>query len=160
MNLSSRLQYHSLVFRGRLRYYWYRMRRLTSRRNRLQTPSRRIVTTPGLGRGKLLWFKLLRFVALAGMISIVLGIILFFVLFAWFSRSLPKPGEVIRHSGFSTKIFDRNGVLLYDLFDQERRTPVIISELPDDLLHATIATEDKDFYKHGGFDMLTVLRIP
>ncbi|MDA1079585.1 MAG: transglycosylase domain-containing protein [bacterium] len=139
------------------------MRRFISRRKVRQTPSRRVASGSGLtsiGRGKLLWYKLLRFAALAGVIGTVVGILLFFGLFAWYSRSLPKPGEVIRHSGFSTKIYDRNGVLLYDLFDQERRTPVNISELPDDLLNATVATEDKDFYKHGGFDMLTVLRIP
>ena len=152
MTLPPRLQHYSLVFSGRLRYHWYRMRRKWSRRSRLTPPTNL--------RGKLLWYKILRFGALAGMVATVLGILLFFILFAWFSRSLPKPGEVIRRSGFSTKILDRNGVLLFDLFDQERRTPVTISELPQDLLNATVATEDKDFYKHGGFDMLTSCVFP
>src|SRR3989344_5001226 len=136
------------------------MRRLFSRSKQLRAASRRVPGRPSLGRGKLLWFELLRFAALASVVGAVLGIVLFFAIFAWFSRSLPKPGEVIRHSGFSTKIYDRTGALLYDLYDQERRTPVVISELPESLLHATVATEDKDFYKHRGFDMLTVLRIP
>jgi penicillin-binding protein 1C len=91
---------------------------------------------------------------------VIFGIVAFFGLFAWFSRDLPKPGQIVRREGFSTKIFDRNGVLLYDLFDTERRTPIVYSQLPDHLKKAVVAVEDKDFYKHQGFDVLTILRIP
>lgn len=109
---------------------------------------------------QLLYVKALRFIAFGSLISVIGGIFLFFILFAWFSRNLPKPGEVLRKEGFSTKIYDRTGKLLYDLFDDERRTPISISDVPIDLQHAVVAIEDKDFYKHQGFDFLTVLRIP
>ena len=104
--------------------------------------------------------KLVRLVAILGLIGILLGVVLFFGLFAWFSRDLPKPGQVVRRDGFSTKFYDREGALLYDLFDSERRNPITIGQIPDSLKHATIAVEDKDFYKHQGFDVLTVIRIP
>jgi len=81
-------------------------------------------------------------------------------MFAWYSRELPKPGEVIRREGFSTKLYDRDGTLLYDLYDTQRRTPVTLEDTPTYLEQATVAVEDKDFYRHGGFDLLTVLRIP
>lgn len=109
---------------------------------------------------QLLYAKLLRFVALGSLVGVVGGILLFFIAFAWFSRNLPKPGEVVRHDGFSTKIYDRNGELLYDLFNDEQRTPVKIDQIPKDLQNATVAIEDKDFYKHQGFDLLTIVRIP
>ncbi|HYD34532.1 MAG TPA: transglycosylase domain-containing protein [Vitreimonas sp.] len=98
--------------------------------------------------------------AIGAMACVALGIVLFFILFAWYSRDLPKPGQVVRRDGFSTRIYDRNGELLYDLFDEERRVPVTIDQIPETLKQATIATEDKDFYKHQGFDFLTIVRIP
>ena len=109
---------------------------------------------------QLLYAKLLRFIAFGSLAGVVGGVLLFFVLFAWFSRNLPKPGEVVRREGFSTKIYDRNGALLYDLFDDERRTPVTISQIPVELQQAVVAIEDKDFYNHQGFDMMTIVRIP
>jgi penicillin-binding protein 1C len=104
--------------------------------------------------------KLLRLGAMGAAAGAVLMILVFFIAFAWYSRELPKPGEVVRKQGFSTKLYDRNGQLLYDLYDQERRTPVEIEQMPDSLKQATVAIEDKDFYKHGGFDLMTLVRIP
>ncbi len=109
---------------------------------------------------QLLYAKLMRFAAFGSLIAVVGGILVFFLAFAWFSRNLPKPGEVVRREGFSTKIYDRNDKLLYDLFDDERRTPASIDQIPKDLQNATVAIEDKDFYKHNGFDLLTLIRIP
>ena len=109
---------------------------------------------------KLRRIKTWRIIALSFCALVVLGIIAFFVMFIWFSRDLPKPGEVIRREGYSSKIFDRNGELLYDLFEEERRQPSQIGDIPDVLKNATIAIEDRDFYKHGGFDFLTLIRIP
>jgi len=51
----------------------------------------------------------------------------------------------------STKIFDRNGKLIYEIYNERKRTPVKLSEIPDNVKKATIAIEDKDFYKHAGF---------
>lgn len=109
---------------------------------------------------KLLKAKRLRIIALAFLGMVIIGIIGFLVMFAWYSKDLPKPGEVVRKEGFSSKIYDREGQLLYDLYEEERRNPVSFEQIPDDLKHATIAIEDKDFYKHGGFDFLTIVRIP
>jgi 1A family penicillin-binding protein len=68
--------------------------------------------------------------------------------------SLPTPDKVVRREGFSTKILDRNGKSLYDIsFDGERRTPVKIDDIPLYLRQATISIEDKNFYKHQGFDV-------
>jgi penicillin-binding protein 1C len=104
--------------------------------------------------------RLIRTISLGFLGLVVLGIIIFFGLFLWFSRELPKPGQVVRREGFSTKIFDKNGTLLYDLFDTERRTPVTAEQIPPHLKQAVVAIEDKDFYKHQGFDFLTLVRIP
>lgn len=104
--------------------------------------------------------KLLRLAAVFGLILVIGGVSAFFALFAWFSRDLPQPGQVVRREGFSTQFFDRDGDVLYDLFTDERREPVSFEEIPLPLKQATIAVEDKDFYRHSGFDVLTIVRIP
>lgn len=51
----------------------------------------------------------------------------------------------------STKIFDRDGKLIAELFE-ERRTPIEISTLPEHVTEAFVAVEDKRFYRHSGLD--------
>lgn len=58
----------------------------------------------------------------------------------------------------STKIFDRNGELIYEIYTDKKRTPIDIDEVPDHLKEATIAIEDKNFYKHQGIDILGIAR--
>jgi 1A family penicillin-binding protein len=99
--------------------------------------------------------KLLAVLVFFGLVG---GFLLTTALFAWYSRDLPSPDKVVRREGFATKIFDRNGVLLYDVFADQRRTPVALDEIPQDLREATVAIEDKNFYKHEGFDPLGVVR--
>jgi penicillin-binding protein 1C len=109
---------------------------------------------------RLFWLRVIRIGAVASAVGVILAIIGFFTLFAYYSKDLPKPGQIVRKDGFSTKLYDRTGALLFDVYDEERRTPVTIATVPEILKQATVAVEDKDFYKHQGFDLLTVLRIP
>lgn len=104
--------------------------------------------------------KLLRLLAILSLVAVLFGIAVFFGLFAYFSRDLPQPGQVVRREGFSTVLTDRNDEVLYDLSGDERRVPVEIAVMPEQLKQAVVAIEDKDFYKHRGFDFLTVVRIP
>lgn len=124
-------------------------KRARSRRTRMTDSERRIRK-----------IKLIRLFAVLFLIFILFGLVLFFALFAWFSRDLPQPGQVVRRDGFSTSVLDRNGNVLHDFYTDERREPVRIDDIPVALKQATIAVEDKDFYRHRGFDVLTVIRIP
>lgn len=58
----------------------------------------------------------------------------------------------------STKIFDRNEKLVYEIFVDKRRTPVKLSEVPAGIKNATLSIEDKDFYKHQGFSYTGIIR--
>jgi 1A family penicillin-binding protein len=101
---------------------------------------------------------LIRLMAVLGFFGI-LGMTLFGALaFAWYSKDLPQPDKIVRREGFATKILDRNGELLYDVFADQRRTPVELEQIPDYLEQATIAIEDKNFYSHQGFDPLGWVR--
>ncbi len=99
-------------------------------------------------------------VTLAGWIfgAVIVGMIATLGLFAYYAKDLPSPDKVLRREGFATKIYDRNGKLLYDVFSGERRNPVDIDQVPLVVKQATISIEDKNFYKHGGFDIGGILR--
>lgn len=70
-------------------------------------------------------------------------------------KDLPSPTRLGRYDvPISTKIYDRNGKLLFDIFADQNRTPVPLSEMPKYLQEGTISIEDKDFYKHQGVNLV------
>ncbi len=78
------------------------------------------------------------------------------------SASLPSVDELLaRASQFqTTRIFDRDGHLLYEIMDPNAglRTYVKLDEISPYLVLATLATEDKNFYQNPGYDLLAILR--
>lgn len=59
----------------------------------------------------------------------------------------------------STKIYDRTGeILLYNVFDNTKRTVVPFSEISENIKNATLAIEDRDFYVHKGIKISSILR--
>jgi len=103
--------------------------------------------------------KLLLFLKI-GTFCFLLGIIGVAALFIYYSKNLPRPEKFTEKSFIeSTKIYDRTGeVLLYELYGEERREIVPLSEISDHLKHAAIATEDSNFYSHFGIDFGGILR--
>ncbi len=97
--------------------------------------------------------------------SFVAGIcitILFFVIpygsYQWL-KALPNPQLLSRRDlEVTTKIFDRNGVLLYEVYTDQNRTPIPLPDIPLILQEATIAIEDKGFYQHPGFSITAMVR--
>jgi len=84
---------------------------------------------------------------------------LMFGLFAWYAKDLPTPGKInAQVSAQSTQIFDRNGKLLYEVHGDKNRILADWNEIPQNCKDATIAIEDKDFYKHGGFSFMGIAR--
>ncbi|MFH2061627.1 MAG: transglycosylase domain-containing protein, partial [Candidatus Beckwithbacteria bacterium] len=92
-------------------------------------------------------------------IAVITGGLLALILSFTLLKDLPSPGKL--SSGdfpVSTKILDRNGKLLYEIYADQNRTPINIQDLPDHVLKATIAIEDQNFYKHHGFDFKGISR--
>lgn len=82
------------------------------------------------------------------------------VLIVYLLRDLPSPRRLTAKENFavSTQILDRNGVLLYEIFGDENRTPISIKDLPPHVYQAAISIEDKNFYSHLGFDITGIVR--
>ncbi len=104
-------------------------------------------------------FKFLSFLS-SGILIIVIGfLLLLFGAVIFFATQVPSADELSsRFVAQSTKIFDRNNELLYDIYEGQNRTPVKLSDIPDSVKKATISIEDKDFYKHAGFSVTGILR--
>lgn len=98
------------------------------------------------------------FLAKISFLSLLALFIIFIVSIPLLAFNLPSPDKVVRREGFSTKILDRNGEVLYDIYENQRRTPVSLNDIPLYLRQATVAVEDKNFYKHQGFDVTGYLR--
>ncbi|PIR75921.1 MAG: hypothetical protein CO030_01710 [Candidatus Magasanikbacteria bacterium CG_4_9_14_0_2_um_filter_42_11] len=94
------------------------------------------------------------------MVLFIMGLIGAIGLIAWASKDLPDPNKLTdRQIAQSTKIYDRTGEhILYEVFEDQKRTLVTLDELPDYLVQGVIATEDTKFYEHHGVRPLSILR--
>jgi penicillin-binding protein 1C len=102
--------------------------------------------------------KLIAKITKISFIVLIVGILLVLISIPLIARDLPSPDGVVRRNGFSSKIVDRNGVVLYDVYNNENRIPVEFKSIPLYLREGTIAIEDKNFYKNNGFDITGIIR--
>lgn len=95
---------------------------------------------------------------LSGAFFTIIAIIIPYVVYSSL-RSLPNPTLLTRRDlEVSTKIYDRNGILLYEIYADQNRTPLPLSQIPDVVKKATIAIEDREFYRHMGFSLRGITR--
>ncbi len=96
------------------------------------------------------------YLGIAVLVCILAGLATLAVL----ARNLPSPTSLNQQGlSQSTRIYDRTGeVLLFDLHGEERRTNIVLKDMPENLIKTTLAAEDKDFYRHFGIDFRGILR--
>jgi membrane peptidoglycan carboxypeptidase len=58
----------------------------------------------------------------------------------------------------SSKIYDKDGELLYELSREIKSTPVPLTEIADSLQKAVVVIEDKDFFVHQGVSLPSIVR--
>lgn len=58
----------------------------------------------------------------------------------------------------STNIYDKNHKLLYSIYSAKNQTYVPLNKIPSIMIDATIAIEDRNFYKHGAIDFRGIIR--
>jgi membrane peptidoglycan carboxypeptidase len=93
---------------------------------------------------------------------VILGAIAAVLAYASIAASLPGVDDLRNRSAQfeTTRILDREGHELYQILDPNagRRTYVKLQNISPYLVAATIATEDKEFYNHPGFDIVAIIR--
>ncbi|MGY6551974.1 MAG: penicillin-binding protein 1A [Erythrobacter sp.] len=94
-----------------------------------------------------LWFKL--FAVLAA-----LGIAMWAVLFVWMARDLPDAKALLVYeTPLPTVVRGNDGEIVHS-YARERRVQLQFTDFPDPLIHAFLSAEDKNFFSHGGVDIL------
>ncbi|MCS6938552.1 MAG: transglycosylase domain-containing protein [Roseiflexus sp.] len=63
-----------------------------------------------------------------------------------------------RESFETTRLYDRNGQLLYEFFGAGKRTRVSLDQISTYLISATVAIEDRTFFENRGVDYLGIAR--
>lgn len=122
------------------------------------------IRLPKVGRPKVIFpkpprFRLTKKIVFWSSLTILgLGTSLYFYLAIL--KDLPGPDKLMtRDQVVSTKIYDRQGRLLFTIFNgNQNRTLIKLEDIPDFVKQATIAIEDKDFYKHPGFSIRGITR--
>lgn len=93
-------------------------------------------------------------------IAIVIGFFLTIGMFAYFRKDLPKVKDLSGDAiGGNITYYDRSGqTVLFNDYDTVKRIAVDSKDMSPYIRQATIAIEDKDFYKHGAFDVRGIMR--
>lgn len=93
-------------------------------------------------------------------VGIVVCFLLMVGVFAYFRKDLPNIKDISGDEiGGSITYYDRTGqTVLWQDYDAVKRVPVPSDNIAPYVKQATIAIEDKNFYKHGAFDVQGILR--
>jgi 1A family penicillin-binding protein len=111
-------------------------------------------------RVKLFWRKRRRWqriVIVLGLLALIMG----GIIYQWVFAGLPSVDHIAAGMALpSTRIYDRQGHLLYQIADPNKGVNEVIplSDLPECMTQATIATEDANFYSHPGVDIQGIMR--
>ncbi|MEF1257868.1 transglycosylase domain-containing protein [Vibrio harveyi] len=92
------------------------------------------------------------------LICIILGVTTIFGFYQYVKPELPDVAT-LKDVELQTpmQVFSQDGKLIAQ-FGEKRRIPVTYDEIPQDLIHALIATEDSRFYEHPGIDPIGITR--
>lgn len=122
-------------------------------------PSIPIPSIPHRRRGRPRQFRLHPMIAFfLGSAATIIFLVIPLVAYLWL-RALPNPTLLtVRDIDVTTKVFDRNGVLLYEIYADQNRTPLPLSDIPKHVIQATISIEDQNFYSHQGFSLRGIIR--
>ncbi|MFD0679924.1 MULTISPECIES: transglycosylase domain-containing protein [unclassified Paenibacillus] len=100
------------------------------------------------------WFKRIKKMSSLSFSTLILcAAALFIMLLYMRSQALP-----VSKMGPSTEIFDIHGEIIETLNGGKNNQNVSLDEISPNLIQATLAIEDRNFYHHYGFDMRGIVR--
>ncbi len=130
------------------------LQRRQRRRAQTQTGPTRLLQLVGVG---LLLLFVAGLLSVSGVVGGVAGV------YAYFAKDLPEPEqiEVVEQDFETTRIYDRTGeILLWEIIDPHAgdRVWVPLDQIPDHLICATVAIEDRTFWENPGVNPRGILR--
>lgn len=112
-------------------------------------------------KGRVEWFRKLSRPKKA---AVIFGPILAFLIivplatYLYYAHDISDQERLMNRNNTGIAFTDRNGKVFYSIGKAEHRTLVPLSGISDDMKHALLASEDKDFYNHGGFSIVGFVR--
>ncbi|MCB8943104.1 MAG: transglycosylase domain-containing protein [Ardenticatenaceae bacterium] len=117
----------------------------------LQTPRKKRGCLGCIGRLFLTSLLLLAIIVFSG--AAIVGTLVYSNLSREIEDGIAKLDSAYERETFeTTRILDRNGNLLWEIFGEGKRTKVTLDQIPTPLIQATVAVEDDTFYENIGLD--------
>ncbi|WKZ23941.1 MAG: transglycosylase domain-containing protein [Candidatus Dojkabacteria bacterium] len=112
----------------------------------------------GQNTGKKVFLTILGIIFGIFVLSGIVGAVLVTGYIGTINASLPDAGKLATQDlEQSTKIFDRNGKLLYTVYGDINREFVALENIPEKTQWALLAAEDVEFYEHKGIDIIGII---
>ena len=90
----------------------------------------------------------------------ILGLFIFIPLFTYlyFANDLKTKDSIMNKNDTGVILLDRNDKPFFTFYQAKQRTFVPLQDMPEHITEAAIASEDKDFYKHSGYSLPSIIR--
>ena len=96
-----------------------------------------------------MWFGIL-------CIPVVIAFVAVVITYNHFSSELPSLSQLEQiNPKLVTNIYDMNGKIAHEYY-VERREWISFDSIPENIIHAVMATEDRAFYKHWGMNVWAI----
>lgn len=103
-------------------------------------------------RQRVFTWKVLLWTVLAGLVVGILAVIAFFIWMAALARTVPSVETLAEYNPpVTSRVHAGDGTLIYEFAD-EHRVFIPYEAIPEHVIHAFVAAEDKNFFTHGGMD--------
>lgn len=80
------------------------------------------------------------------------------ITYFYFAKDIATKENIMNSNNTGVLLLDRTGKPFFSFYQAQERKFIPLSDIPDSLQDAVIASEDKDFYKHPGFSIPGILR--
>lgn len=98
-----------------------------------------------------------RILLIVGIFAVIL-IAIAIATYVYYANDIKDPERLMNRNNTGLLITDMNDKTIYSTGRAEHRNVVQLANISQDMQHALIASEDKDFYKHGGFSVFSIIR--
>lgn len=78
--------------------------------------------------------------------------------YAYYANDISNQERLMNRNNTGMVLTDKDGKVFYSVGRAQHREITPLAQISPDMQHALLASEDKDFYKHGGFSPLSILR--
>lgn len=80
------------------------------------------------------------------------------ITYLMYANDIKDPERLMNRNNTGIALTDVNGKTFYATERAEHRDIIKLNDISKDMKNALIASEDKDFYKHGGFNLFSIIR--